>query len=108
VTITEAEVYTGPFTFSGGLTAAENEVDLGFVCVICPPGERSIPLTGRGFARLELSTDIFPEHGLIHDFRSLTYEFQLVPEPSAMWLVLCGGAVIAVGHRLRRASRNRL
>jgi hypothetical protein len=96
VTITEAEVYTAPFTASGFFFAGD-EFD----------PEIRVPLTGRGFVTLELDSFIYPEHGLVHELRSLTYEFQLIPEPSAIWLVLAGGALMAVGHRLRRASRNR-
>jgi hypothetical protein len=65
VTLTEAEVYTAPFTASGHFSAGRDE----FV------DEIFVPLTGRGFVTLELDTWVFPETGLEHTVRSLTYEF---------------------------------
>ena len=100
VTVTEDEIYSAPFTFFGRLSAQETPDD--FVCVICPPGEAFIPLSGRGFVTLRLSTFIVPGTGVQHAIRSLTYQF--IPEPSTGLLMFGGGIAIALVKFIRRKA----
>ena len=98
VTVDAVGFYTAPFTFSGSFGGYNNQDRE--ICLICPPGENSIPIAGRGIATLGVVPDV---EGLIRT-ETLTYRF--IPEPGTMWLLL-SGAVLALTWRILRTRQFR-
>jgi hypothetical protein len=98
VMVNAAGSYTAPFTFVGFFGGHETqEFDN---CLICPPGEDTIPIFGRGIATLEVVPDV---DGLV---RTDTLTYQFIPEPGTMWLLL-SGAVLAAAWRIVRTRQFR-
>lgn len=94
-------VVTTPFAFNGNI---EGCLPNSLVCTTEVFATRD--LIGQGIATAHFAFGGVLDNGVtLYSFRSITYQFQEVPEP--MTVILLGSGLIGLGARLRSRSRRR-